>query len=92
MLFFDCVLDSYRLDIIEQYPEFISQILKAVKSLGKKLIYSSPLGFVIQKNYDSETSEFKLHSFRAFQRYLTDENPTHGRGTTSVFQFNAQSF
>ena len=30
--------------------------------------------------------------FRAFQRYLTDKNPTHGRETVSVFQFNIQSF
>ena len=30
--------------------------------------------------------------FRAFQRYLTDKNPTHGRGTVSVFQFSIQSF
>ena len=57
---------------------FIPQILKVVKPLGKKLIYFSHWGFVIQKNYDSETSEYKLHSFRAFQRYLTDKNLTHG--------------
>ena len=30
--------------------------------------------------------------FRAFHRYLTDKNPTHGRGTVSVFQFSIQSF
>ena len=71
---------------------FIPQILKVVSHCEKKLIYFSLLGFVIQKSYDSETSEFKLHSFRAFQRYLTDKNPTHGRGTAAIFQFNAPSF
>ena len=54
---------------------FIPQILKAVSPLGKKLMYFSPLGFEIQKNYDSGTSEFKLHSFRAFQRYLNNKTP-----------------
>ena len=48
---------------------FIPQILKVVSPLGKKLIYFSPLGFVIQKNYDSEMSGFKPHSFRAFEQH-----------------------
>ena len=47
--------------------------------LRKKFIFFSPLGFEIQKNLYTETLAFKLHSFRAFQRYLTDKNPTHGR-------------
>ena len=46
----------------------------------------------METNYDFETSEFKLYLFRAFQRYVTDKNPTHGRGTASVFHFNAHSF
>ena len=53
--------------VISKSKSFIPQILKVVSPLGKKLIYFSPLGFVIQKNYDSETSEFNFHSFRAFQ-------------------------
>ena len=64
--------------VISNGKSLIPQILKVVSSLGEKLFYFSPLGFLIQKNYDSETSEFKLHSFRAFQRYLTDQNSTHG--------------
>ena len=71
---------------------FIAQILKVVSPLGEKLIFSSPLGVEIQKNYDSETLEFKLHSFRAFQLYVTNKIPTHGRRTVSVFQFSAHSF
>ena len=71
---------------------FIGQILKVVSTLGKKVIFFSPLGFEIQRNYDSETLEFKLHSFRVSQQYLTDKNPTHGRGTVPVFQFSAHSF
>ena len=47
----------------------------------------SPLGFEILKNYDSEILEFKHHSFRAFQRYLTNEN-----STASIFQFGVLSF
>ena len=47
---------------------------------------------MIEKNYDFETSEFKLYSFEVFQIYLTDKNPTHGRGTASVFQFSARRF
>ena len=71
--------------VISNSKSFIPQILKVVSPLGKKLIYFSHLGFMIQKNFDSEASEFKLHSFRAFQRYLTDKNTTHGRGTVSTF-------
>ena len=71
--------------VISNSKSFIPQILKAVCPLGIKLIYYSPLGFVIQKNYDSETSEFNLNSFSAFQRYLTDKNPAHGRGAASFF-------
>ena len=65
---------------------------ESCKSLGKKLFSFSPLGFEIQNDYDSETSEFKLHSFRAFQRYLTNKNPTHSRRTASIFQFSARRF
>ena len=71
--------------VIRNRKSFIPQILKFVSPLGKKFIYFSPLGFEIQKNYDSETSEFKLHSFRTFQWYLTDKIPTHSRGTASIF-------
>ena len=71
---------------------FIPEILKLVSLLGKKLIYFSPLGFEIQKKYDSESSEFELNSFNASQRRLTDKNPTHSRKTASVFQFGAHSF
>ena len=31
----------------------------------------------MQNNPESETLEFKLHSFRASQRYLAHKNPTH---------------
>ena len=62
------------------------------RSLEGKAHFLSPLGFEVQGNYDSETSGFKRHSFRAFQLYLTDKNPTHGRGTASVFRFSARSF
>ena len=62
----------------QQYKRIIPQILKVVSPSGTKLISFSLLGFVIQKNYYSETSEFKLHSFRAFKGYPTDKNPTNG--------------
>ena len=75
--------------MIRNGKSFIAQILKVVSPLGKRLIFFSPLEFKIKKNYDSETLDFKLHSFRAFQRYLTDKNPTHGRGTVSVFACEA---
>ena len=77
-----------------QQPEFlrVSQILKVVSPLGKKLFSFSPLGLEIQKDYDSEISEFKLQSFRAFQRYLTDKNPTPSRETASITQFSAYRF
>ena len=78
--------------VISKSKSVISQILKVVRALGKELIYFSLLGSVIQKNHDSETSEYKLYSFRAFQRYLTDKNPTHGRGIASISQFSARSF
>ena len=65
---------------------FIAQILKVVSSLGKKAHLK------IQKNYDSETSEFRLHSFRAFQQHLADKKPKPSRGTASIFQFGAHSF
>ena len=78
--------------VISCSKSFIPQVLKVASSLGKKLIYFSSLGFVIWKNYDSKTSELKLHSFRAFQRYLTDNNLTRGGGTVSVFQFSSCSF
>ena len=50
-----------------QQQEVHSSDFESCKPFGKKLIYFGPMGFVIQKNYDSETPEFKLHSFRAFQ-------------------------
>ena len=53
---------------------FIAQIWKFVSPWGKKLIFFSSIGFEIQNNYGSETLEFELHSFRAFQLYLTDKN------------------
>ena len=31
----------------------------------------------MKNNHGSETLEFKLHSFRASQRYLAHKNPTH---------------
>ena len=31
----------------------------------------------MQNNHESETLEFKFHSFRASQRYLAHKNPTH---------------
>ena len=46
----------------------------------------------MQNNPESETLEFKLHSFRASQRYLAHKNPTHSRGTAPVFKFSARSF
>ena len=76
--------------VMSNSKSFIPQILKVVYPLGEKLIYYSSLGFVIQKNCDSETSDFKLSLFRAFQRYLTDKNPRHIRGTPSSFQFSAR--
>ena len=56
--------------MISNSQSFISQILKVVSRLGKKLFSFSPLGFEIQKDYNinSETLNFKLQSFRAFQR------------------------
>ena len=53
--------------VISNSKSFIPQTLKVVSPLGKSLIYFSPLEFVTQKNYDSETSKFKLYSFRGFQ-------------------------
>ena len=52
--------------VIDNSKSFIPQILKVMSPLVEKLIYFSPLGFLIEKNYASEISEFKLHSFRAF--------------------------
>ena len=75
--------------VISNSKDFITQIFKVVSPLG---IYFSSLGFVLQKNCGSETPEFKLHSFRAFQRYPTDKNPTDGGGTVSIFQFSVCSF
>ena len=60
--------------VISISKSFIPPILKVVSPFRKYLIYFSPLGFVLQKNYDSETSEFKLHSFRAFRQYLTGKS------------------
>ena len=71
---------------------FYSSNFESDKSLGKRVHILSYLGFEIQKNFDSETLELKLHSFRGFQPYLTDKNPTRGRGTVSVFQFIARRF
>ena len=61
--------------VINNSKSFIPQILKIVSSLGEKLIYFSPLGFVMEQNCDSKTflKEFKLNSFRAYQRYLIDK-------------------
>ena len=42
--------------VISDSKSFIRQILKVERPLGKKLIHFSPVGFVIQKIYDSETS------------------------------------
>ena len=76
----------------QQQQEFHFSNFGVVNSLGKKLINFSPLRLVIQKNYDPETSEFKVHSFRALRRYVNDKNSIHGRGTASVFQFSTRSF
>ena len=78
--------------VISNSKSFLPQILKVVSPLGEKLIYFSPLAFVIRKNHDFETSEFKLCSFRAFQQYLTDKNSSHGRRAASFFQFSADNF
>ena len=76
--------------VISNSKSFVPQILKVVSPFGKKLIYFSPLGSVIQIDYDSETSEFKLHSFRVFERYLTDKNPIEEQH--QFFQFSTSSF
>ena len=60
--------------VIWTSKSFITQIWKFVSPLGKKLIFFSSIGFEIQSNYGPETLEFELHSFRAFQLYLTDKN------------------
>ena len=65
-------------DTINNSHSFIPQILKVVGPLGKMIILCSPLGFEIQINNDYQTSKFKLYSFIAFQRYLTDKNPAQG--------------
>ena len=41
--------------VIRNSKRFSPQILKVVSPLGKKLIFFSPLGFEIQKNYDPES-------------------------------------
>ena len=46
----------------------ISQILRVVGPLGKKLIVFSLLRFEIQKHYDFQTLKFKFHSFIPCQR------------------------
>ena len=66
----------------------MAQILKVVSPLGEKAHIF--LGFEIQRNYDSETLEFKLHSFRAFQQYLTDKRMVEEH--YQFFQFSARSF
>ena len=75
------------MSMISISKSFILHVLKVVSPLGKKFVYYSPLGSMIQKDYDSESSGFELHSFRDFQQYLTEKNPTHGGGTAAIFQY-----
>ena len=72
----------------QQYLEFHFSNFECCKSPGKKHFSFSHQGFEIQKDYDSETSEFKLHSFRAFRQHLTDKDRTDNQGTASVLQFS----
>ena len=76
-------LGNFYIFVISNSHSFIPQILKVVVPLQRKTTFFSPLVFETQKNTDYQTSKFKLHSFRAFQRHLTDKNPIHGRGTQS---------
>ena len=80
-------LGNFYIFVISNSQSFSPQILEVVGALGEKIIFFSPLGFEIQKNSDYQTTKFKLHSFRAFERYLTDKIQTHGRGTVSVLTF-----
>ena len=72
--------------MISNSQRFICEILKVAGQLGKKLFSFGPLRFKIQKDYDSETSEFKIHSFRVFQRYLTYKSgPNRSRNSITFF-------
>ena len=55
-----------------QEQELHSSNFESCKSLGTKTHLFWCPWICIQKNYGPETSEFKIHSFRAFQRYLAD--------------------
>ena len=68
-------------------------LLLLAKPLDKHVhITYPPLAFGMREDCGSGASEFRLHSFIAFRRYLAGRSPAYGRGAASVFPFGTHSF
>ena len=68
---------SIYMFVISNSKSLIPQSLKVVSPLRKKLIFLVSWAVKYKRITILESLEFRLQSFRAFQRYLTD-NPTLG--------------
>ena len=62
------------------------------RQLVGRVVRSFEIQVAKATNGQTDGSAEESSSFRAFQRYLTDKNPSHGRGTASIFQFSSRSF
>ena len=68
-----------------------SENLSLLGPLVEKLIFFIPLGIEIESSFDHENQRIKLRLSRASNRYLNDQNATHGRKMTSVSRSTAQN-
>ena len=75
-----------------QYTEFHISKFQRGRSLGRKPVFFSPLGFDVQTNADHRTQKIKLFSVGALKRYLNEKNLTHGRVMATISKFSPQIF
>ena len=73
----------------QQYTDFHISTFRSRRSLGRKPLFFSPLGFNVQKQSDLETPKIRLYSDRALKHYLNEKNLIHGRGRAVISKFSA---
>ena len=54
------------------------------RSLGRKVLFFSPSGFVIRSDFDYRASKIKFYSVRALKYYLNEKNLIYGRVTATI--------
>ena len=86
------MLENFCIFVISNNKSFISQNLKACRSLERKVRFFSPSGFEIKGVSAYRTSNIKFYSVRALKCYLNEKNLIHGRVTATISKFSPQIF